>query len=320
MRVIFVGTPEFAARALQAIVDAGHAVPLVLTQPDRPAGRGQRIAQSPVRILAGELGLPVHQPRMLRSDDERAPLLAVSADVMVVAAYGLILPQRVLDHPAHGCLNIHASLLPRWRGAAPIQRAILTGDHQTGVCIMQMEAGLDTGPVISRFSVDIAPHDNAGTLHDKLAATGSAAITDALSRLAREGRLDATAQPTEGVTYAPKIERDEARIDWSQDAAVIARQVRAFNPAPGAFTSAGGAGLKVWAARASAASPALPALPLPHPLAPGELALAGDRLFAGTGNSDVLALDDVQPAGSRRMSGDAWARGRPDLATLRLGT
>ena len=311
MRVIFAGTPEFAARALRAIVDAGHAVPLVLTQPDRPAGRGHKIAQSPVRMLAGELGLPVHQPLALRLPDPQTPLLAVPADVMVVAAYGLILPRLVLDHPAHGCLNIHASLLPRWRGAAPIQRAILAGDDETGVCIMQMDAGLDTGPVISRHPVAIAAHDNAGTLHDKLAATGATAIIEALATLSRDNRLDATTQAAVGITYAPKIERDEARIDWSHDAAAIARQVRAFNPAPGAFTTAGGVGLKVWAARASTT---------PQALQPGELALVGDRLVAGCGKTDAIVLDDIQPAGSRRMSGVAWARGRPDLAALRLAT
>ena len=304
MRVIFAGTPEFAARGLAAIADAGFEIPLVLTQPDRPAGRGQRISESAVKRLASTLGFELYQPLRLRSDEELAPLLAVPADVMVVAAYGLILPQRVLDHPAHGCLNIHASLLPRWRGAAPIQRAILAGDRETGVCIMQMDAGLDTGPVISRHSLGIEECDTAGTLHDKLAATGAAAIVDALKRLARERRLPATPQDANGITYAAKIVRDEARIDWSRSATDIARQIRAFNPAPGAFTTVDETTLKVWTAR--------PAPAMVAPLQRGQLALHDGALLAGCGDGNALVLDEIQAAGAKRMPGAAWARGRPN--------
>ena len=312
MRVIFAGTPEFAARALAAIAAAGHEIPLVLTQPDRPAGRGQRPAESAVKALAAQLGFPLYQPEKLRADAERAPLFAVSADVMVVAAYGLLLPQAVLDHPLHGCLNIHASLLPRWRGAAPIQRSLLAGDAETGVCIMKMDAGLDTGPVVSRHVVAIGNDDTAGVLHDKLAATGAAAIVDALALLAEHGRLPEAAQPADGNTYAPKITKDEARIDWSRAPAAIVRQIRAYNPVPGAHTTAAGTVLKIWTACA------VPEIG--RSLAPGELALLDDALHAGCGNGNAIRLDEVQGAGSRRMQGALWARGRPDLAGLRLGT
>ena len=340
MRVIFAGTPEFAARALERIVDAGFDVPLVLTQPDRPAGRGRKVAQSAVRTLAAARGLPVYQPERLRSDEQQAPVIAVPADAMVVAAYGLILPQRVLDHPRHGCLNIHASLLPRWRGAAPIQRAILAGDAQTGVSIMQMDAGLDTGPVIAMHPVEITDIDTAGTLHDRLAAVGAEAIVDALCRLRDEGRIPATPQPHDGVTYAAKITAEEARIDWSsQSAAAIGRRVRAFNPAPGAFTTIAGAVLKVWSARPlpAGAGTLLPR-PLPadietsrapgsvaatdagaRPMPPGTVAVV-DGVPAVHCTDGLLALDEVQPAGSRRMTGAEWTRGRPDLAAIELGT
>ena len=309
MRVIFAGTPEFAARALQAIVDARFEVPLVLTQPDRPAGRGQNIAQSAVRTLAARLAIPVWQPEKLRTDEQQAPLLDVAADVMVVAAYGLILPLRVLDHPAHGCLNIHASLLPRWRGAAPIQRALLAGDRETGVCIMQMDAGLDTGAVVSSHAVGIEDADTAGTLHDRLAATGADAIVGALRILARDHALRTTPQPEDGVTYASKITRDEAKIDWSRSADEIVRNVRAFNPAPGAFTSVAGERVKIWAARKVASGPR-----------PGALALVGENLLAGCGNGEAISLDQIQPAGGRRMNGASWARGRADLSSITRAT
>ena len=329
LRVIFAGTPDFAARALDAIVAAGHEVPLVLTQPDRPAGRGRKLTASPVRVLGAKRRLDVHQPERLRTDEQQAPLLAVAADVMVVAAYGLILPRRVLDHPRHGCLNIHASLLPRWRGAAPIHRAILAGDHASGISIMQMDAGLDTGPVVSEHRLDIAPDETTGTLHDRLAVVGAEAIVAALDKLSRDGRLDSTPQPAEGATYAAKITADEARIDWSLDAATIARRVRAFDPAPGAFTTVDGAVLKIWRARpATAAPPASTTTsagdgPMTSgpvmPMAAGRVALIEGTLVAGTGHGPLI-IDFLQPAGSRRMSGAAWARGRPDLDRLALGT
>lgn len=311
MRVIFAGTPEFAARALEAILAAGHAVPLVLTQPDRAAGRGQHMTAGPVKRLAASHGVPVYQPERLRSPEQQAPLLAVAADVMVVAAYGLILPQSVLDHPRHGCLNIHASLLPRWRGAAPIQRAILAGDAQTGICVMRMDAGLDTGPVVSRHPVAIGVEDSAGVLHDRLAAVGAAAIVEALAVLARDGRLEATPQSEDGITYAPKLEKEEARIAWTRRAEELVLQVRAFNPAPGAFTSIDGAVLKIWRARPGAAAPGAAA---------GQILAREGGLFAACDSGESVALDEVQPAGGRRMTGAVYANGRPKLAGRSFGT
>ena len=312
MRVIFAGTPLFAARALEAILVAGHAVPLVLTQPDRAAGRGQHLTPGPVKRLAVERDVPVYQPERLKSPEQQAPVFAVPADVMVVAAYGLILPQAVLDHPRHGCLNIHASLLPRWRGAAPIQRAILAGDGETGICVMQMDAGLDTGPVVSRHAVPIGPEDTAGVLHDRLADAGARAIVEALAALARDGRLAANPQAAEGMTYAPKLGRDEAKIDWTADAATVARQVRAFNPVPGAFTQLGGAVLKIWRARVQPAAAG-------HP-EPGRIAVRDGMLVAGCGRGEAIALDEVQPAGGRRMPGMLYVNGHPDIVNHRMGS
>ena len=319
MRVIFAGTPAFAARALYAIVVAGYDVPLVLTQPDRPAGRGRKLTASPVRALAAERGLDVYQPERLRTGEQQAPLLAVAADVMVVAAYGLLLPQRILDHPRHGCLNIHASLLPRWRGAAPIHRAILAGDRGTGISIMQMDAGLDTGPVVSEHRVDIAPDDTTGSLHDRLAAVGAEAIVAALDALSREGRLVSSPQPAAGATYAAKVTSAEAKIDWSLEAAAIARQVRAFDPAPGAFTTIGGEVLKIWRARVAPASMMVSTTSPSVSTSSGRLALHEGTLLVETGNG-ALIIDLLQPAGSRRMSAVDWARGRSGLDRLALGT
>ncbi|RID97737.1 methionyl-tRNA formyltransferase [Simplicispira hankyongi] len=252
MNVIFAGTPEFARQALDAILVAGFSVPLVLTQPDRPAGRGLKLAPSPVKQLAQTRGVAVAQPRGLRLDGRfaedaaqaRAAIEASQPDVLVVAAYGLILPQWVLDAPRHGCINIHASLLPRWRGAAPIHRAIEAGDPETGVTLMQMDAGLDTGDMLACRRVAIAPDDTTASLHDRLAALGAQMVVEALKQLAH-GPLARTPQPSEGVSYARKISKAEARIDWSQPAVVIARRVRALLPAPGAFTQIGDDAIKV---------------------------------------------------------------------------
>jgi len=237
MRVGFAGTPEFAVDALAAIVGAGHTIPLCLTQPDRPKGRGLKLELSPVKVFALRHRIPLAQPETLKTDDARAPLLAIPLDVLVVAAYGLLLPPPVLAWPSHGGLNIHASLLPRWRGAAPIQRAIEAGDTTTGITIMQMDAGLDTGDIVATTATPIAPRETAGTLTHKLAVAGAAAIIDALSRLARDGRLPRVAQPASGVTYAAKIGRDERAIDWTQSPATLERKLRAFDPAPGAVAS-----------------------------------------------------------------------------------
>lgn len=245
MRLIFAGTPEFAALALKAILAAGHQVPLVLTQPDRPAGRGMNLQPSPVKQVALESDIEVFQPLSLKAPEAQWKLAGLDADVMVVAAYGLILPQVVLDMPRFGCLNIHASLLPRWRGAAPIQRALLAGDAETGVCIMQMEAGLDTGPVMLRGAFPIDPAETSATLHDRLAALGARLVVDALEQLP----LAAEPQPLEGVTYAHKIEKAEALIDWYRPAAALDRHIRAFNPFPGAQAMFGGQIIKLWQAR-----------------------------------------------------------------------
>ena len=256
LRVAFAGTPEFAAVALAAIHAAGHTVPLVLTQPDRPAGRGMKLTPSPVKQLAMDLGVAVAQPRSLRLDgkypDEaaagRAALEAAAADVLVVAAYGLILPEWVLALPRLGCLNIHGSLLPRWRGAAPIHRAIEAGDRETGITIMQMDAGLDTGAMLAIQRDGIRFDDTTGTLHDRLAALGARMIVASLADAAR-GALRPVAQPEEGVTYAHKIAKSEAAIAWSLPADLIERRVRAFDPFPGASFTAAGETIKLWRAQ-----------------------------------------------------------------------
>lgn len=248
LRIVFAGTPDFSVPALEALHEAGHEVVAVYTQPDRPAGRGRALATSPVKRCAGRLGFPVEQPATLRAPEAQARLASYAADVMVVVAYGLILPQAVLDLPRLGCLNIHASLLPRWRGAAPIQRAVLAGDPRTGISIMQMDAGLDTGPELLRRELEIAPRETAGELHDRLAPLGASAIVEALAGVVG-GTLLPRPQPTEGVTYAAKIRKDEARIDWSRSPAEIDRLVRAFNPWPVAETRLDGEQVRVWAAQ-----------------------------------------------------------------------
>jgi methionyl-tRNA formyltransferase len=256
LRVVFAGTPEFAAAALAAIHAAGFQVPLVLTQPDRPAGRGMKLAAGPVKHFALEHGLEVAQPTSLRRNG-KFPEEAAAAierlkhtphDVMVVAAYGLILPQEVLDIPPLGAINIHGSLLPRWRGAAPIHRAIEAGDAETGITLMQMDAGLDTGAMIREGRIAIAPQDTTATLHDRMAQLGADLIVDALRDLERDGALPSTPQPQDGATYAEKIAKHEAALDWRRPASMLARQIRAFDPFPGAFGTIGGVAVKIWAA------------------------------------------------------------------------
>ena len=296
MRLIFAGTPEFAALALQAIVAAGHDVALVLTQPDRPAGRGMALQPSPVKKLALEKGIEIFQPLTLKDVGAQAKIAAVGAEVMVVAAYGLILPQAVLDLPRFGCLNIHASLLPRWRGAAPIQRALLAGDAETGVCIMQMEAGLDTGPVLLREAFTITPDDTSATLHDRLAALGARLVVAALGKLP----LPATPQVLEGVTYAQKIGKAEAVIDWSQSAAELDRHIRAFNPFPGAQAQFGGQTVKLWRATPVEGS--------------GEygqiLQVDRNRVVVACG-SGALAVSELQKAGGKRLAVREFLAGHP---------
>jgi methionyl-tRNA formyltransferase len=298
MRVIFAGTPAFAVPALQAIAAAGHDLMLVLTQPDRPAGRGLRTLASSVKDAAQHLGIPVQQPVTLKSGDALRPLAAAAADVMVVAAYGLILPPAVLELPRHGALNIHASLLPRWRGAAPVQRALLAGDAESGVCIMQMDPGLDTGPVVLREALPIAADEVAGSLEAKLARLGARLIVTVLDQLGR-GALSPNPQPAEGVTYAHKIAKGETRIDWMRAAAEIDRQIRALNPSPGATTRLRGADIKVWSAAPIRSEPAPPGTIV-------RVASTGIDVACGVG---ALRLLELQRAGARRLSVDAFLRG-----------
>lgn len=290
MRVIFMGTPDFSVAALEA-VHAQHNVVCVYTQPPRPAGRGKKPRLTPVHARAQELGLEVRHPASLKDPAAQAEFAALEADIAIVVAYGLILPQAVLDAPRLGCLNIHASLLPRWRGAAPIQRAIMAGDTETGMCIMQMEAGLDTGPVLLRDATAISPLDTAQTLHDRLSRMGAALIARAL---AEYHDLTPTPQPDEGVTYAAKIDKSEARIDWTRPADEVARHIRGLSPFPGVWFESPFGRLKLLNARAVAGQGA-----------PGEI-LYGLTVACGTGAVEVL---DVQREGKRAMSADEMLRG-----------
>ena len=302
MRIAFAGTPAFAATALESLLDAGFELPLVLTQPDRPAGRGMKLQASPVKTLALERGLAVLQPQGLRLDgrfgDEaqatRAALEAADLDALVVVAYGLILPAWVLALPRLGCLNIHASLLPRWRGAAPIHRAIEAGDAETGVTLMQMDEGLDTGDMLLAVAEPIRPDDTTAALHDRLAALGARLVVQALGQAAR-GELHRRPQPAEGVSYAHKIDKREAAIDWSLPAAVIERRVRAFDPFPGASFLMAGEPVKLWRAVLAESQqghegPGVPGTRLPAP--------AGLRIACGEGALDLLQL---QRPGGRRL-------------------
>ncbi len=299
MNVAFAGTPEFAARALEAILAAGFPVPLVLTQPDRPAGRGMALQPSAVKRLALEHGLAVHQPPSLKAEEARRPLAEAAPDVLVVAAYGLILPQAVLDIPRRGCLNIHASLLPRWRGAAPIQRAILAGDRETGISIMQMDAGLDTGPVLLEGRLPISDEDTAQSLHDKLAAQGAELIVAALGRL-EQGSLPATPQPAAGATYAAKLDKREAELDWRRPALELARAVRAFNPFPGAVAACNGVALKIWSAR-----------PADGRAEPGAVLAADATGILVACGDGALLLTELQKPGGKRLPAADFLRGFP---------
>ena len=320
LKVAFAGTPEFARTALQSLHAAGFAVPLVLTQPDRPAGRGMKLQASPVKQRALELGIPVVQPRSLRLDGKfpddaaaaRAALLAARPDVLVVAAYGLILPQWVLDLPGKGCLNIHASLLPRWLGAAPIHRAIEAGDAQTGITIMQMDAGLDTGDMLLVEKMPIQPGDTTGTLHDRLAVLGGRLIVEALE-LAACGGFTPVRQPDAGVTYAHKIEKAEAEIDWAQPADVIERRIRAFNPFPGAFTTANGETVKLFCSEIDSKL-SLSNVDFGHILSVNDVGVA---VACGQG---VLRLTELQRAGGKRLPVADFLRGFPLAPGQRLGS
>jgi methionyl-tRNA formyltransferase len=319
IKVAFAGTPEFARVALQQLLATGFSVPLVLTQPDRPAGRGLKLHASPVKQLALDHGIAVAQPRSLRLDGKypedaaaaRDALQTAAPDVLVVAAYGLILPQWVLDLPRLGCLNIHASLLPRWRGAAPIHRAIEAGDTETGVTIMQMDAGLDTGDMLLMERLPIGPRDTTAQLHDQLAALGARLIVEALE-LAACGGLHATPQPADGVSYAHKIEKHEAAIDWAQPAAVIERRVRAFDPFPGASTLWQGEPLKIWRSEIESEQSALDA----HP---GQILFINECGIGVACGDGVLRLTELQRPGGKRLPVAAFLHGVPMAVGQRLG-
>jgi methionyl-tRNA formyltransferase len=295
-RVLFAGTPAFARASLAALLAAGIRPLAVLTQPDRPAGRGRKLTPSPVKALATEAGIDVLQPRTLRDETVENSLAAFAADVLVVAAYGLILPQAVLDIPHRGCLNVHASLLPRWRGAAPIQAAIREGDAVTGISLMQMEAGLDTGPVYRTALLDIGERETAGELHDRLAALGGELLADSLEDILA-GRLTPEPQDGEAATYAGKISREDARIDWRQSGTTVDRCVRAYNPVPGAWTDFAGETVKIWQVRPAADLAGEPGVVLGH-------SAAGIEVACGTGG---VVIESLQRPGKRPVTGAEFA-------------
>ncbi|TEA78379.1 methionyl-tRNA formyltransferase [Allopusillimonas ginsengisoli] len=311
MRIIFAGTPDFARQALQALLAAGHDVPLVLTQPDRPSGRGLKLTPSPVKQAAQAAGIPVSQPRSLRLDgkypddaqEAKAALEQAAPALMVVAAYGLLLPQWVLDLPAHGCYNIHASLLPRWRGAAPIQRAIEAGDTETGITIMQMDIGLDTGDMLLTRRVPINDHHTAALLHDELAEAGAQAIVEAIQALT-DGTLTATPQPDDGITYAAKLNKAESPLDFSQPAHALARRVRAFNPVPGSTLHLPGLPEPVKAWQAVALPDAAPA-----GATPGSVLNASPQGIDIATAEGILRITELQKSGGKRQTVDVFVRG-----------
>ncbi len=308
MRIVFAGTPEFSVPALDALHGAGFRIPAVYTQPDRPAGRGRTLKPGPVKRRAAALGLPVEQPASLKTAESVNRLAEYRADLMVVVAYGLILPRKVLDTPRLGCLNIHASLLPRWRGAAPIQRAILAGDEETGVTIMKMDEGLDTGPVLLRRPLSIGEEETAGHLHDRLAQLGAEAIVTAIHEWT-SGQIEPDPQPEQGATYAAKIQKSEARIDWQSSAEQIGRRVRAFNPWPVAETSWDGRQLRIWEARALAGQADRP---------PGTVVeAAAGRIVVATPDG-LLQLLRLQLPGKRPVSASELLNSHA-LAGVRFG-
>lgn len=306
MKIVFAGTPAFSAPSLRACIQSHHTVVGVLTQPDRPAGRGRQVTPSPVKTLAEEYSLPLFQPESLRGPGPQLLLRNLGADLMVVVAYGLILPSAILSTPRLGCVNVHASLLPRWRGAAPIPRAILAGDQETGVTIMQVEPKLDAGPMYLRRSCVIRPTDTAGTLHDRLSALGAEALIETLTAL-ENGTAVAEVQDETQVTYAEKLTKQEAEIDWNQPAVVLARQVRAFNPWPVAETALGDQTLRIWQAEA---------LPEMSDAAPGSV-IGGRKAWDVATGSGILRLLEVQLPGRRRILAQDYLNAHE--APLRLG-
>ena len=308
LRVVFAGTPDFAVPHLQACRRNGVEIVAVYTQPDRPAGRGRKLTPSPVKQAALDLGVPVEQPENFKDAAARERLAAYAPDLMVVVAYGLILSRKVLAIPRLGCWNVHASLLPRWRGAAPIQRAILAGDAETGVCLMQMEAGLDTGPVLLRRALPIAGDDTGGSLHDKLAALGAELLGEGLDRIVRGETMLAAVQPDDGATYAHKLDKAEARLDWNDSAVALARKVRAFDPWPVAEGVVDGETLRVWRAESRDLG-----FEIRDSVLPGTVIAAtrdGIDIACAEG---VLRLIEVQRAGGRRITAADYLNARPEL-------
>jgi len=304
LRIVFAGTPEFAAEHLKALLDTPHEIVAVYTQPDRPAGRGQKLMPSPVKQLAAQHGLPVLQPPTLRNPEAQAELAALQPDLMVVVAYGLILPQAVLDIPRLGCINSHASLLPRWRGAAPIQRAVQAGDAESGVTVMQMEAGLDTGPMLLKVATPISPEDTGGSLHDRLARLGPPAVVEAIAGLAA-GTLKGEVQDDALATYAHKLSKDEAKLDWSRPAVELERAVRAFDPWPVCHTTLNGEPLKVWAARLGEGQGE-----------PGKILDASrDGLLVGCGEGSLLLTRVQLPGGKPLAFADLFNSRREQFAS-----
>ncbi len=312
-RIVFAGTPEFAAAHLKALLDAGIRPVAVYTQPDRPAGRGQQLQASPVKQLAVAAGIPALQPENFRAEADRERLRALAPDLFIVVAYGLLLPQAVLDIPRLGCINVHGSLLPRWRGAAPIQRAVQAGDAETGVQLMRMEIGLDTGPVLAEARTPISASDTGGSVHDRLAALGAGLLVEKLPALLR-GELPAQVQDNSRATYAHKLHKDEARLDWSQPATVIDRLVRAFNPWPVTQTTLAGETLKIWQAGPLATA---------HQHAPGSILARHDQSFDVACGEGALRVHAVQLPGGKRLAVkdlfNAAARREQFAAGVRLG-
>ncbi|MGL5103182.1 MAG: methionyl-tRNA formyltransferase [Plesiomonas sp.] len=292
LRIVFAGTPDFAARHLEALLASQHQIVGVYTQPDRPAGRGKKLTASPVKVLAQQHAIPVFQPPTLRKEEHQTPLAALNADILVVVAYGLILPQAVLNMPRLGCINVHGSLLPRWRGAAPIQRAIWAGDTHTGITIMQMDIGLDTGDMLHKVSCAIEPTETSASLYQKLADMGPAALLDTLTQLA-DGKAHPQVQNEADVTYAEKLSKEEAKLDWQQPAEFLARCVRAFNPWPMSYFSVADQNIKVWSVEAINTS---------HNTQPGTLLQADKHgIYVATG-SGILNLITLQPPGKKPMA------------------
>jgi methionyl-tRNA formyltransferase len=297
LKIIFAGTPEFAVPALAALIEAGHQVVMVLTQPDRPAGRGLKLKPSPVKVLAEQHGLHVFQPDTLKDVAVQTQIAVVDADVMIVAAYGLIIPTVTLNSPRYGCYNIHASLLPRWRGAAPIHRSLLAGDSETGVTIMEVVPALDAGAMVSRGIVPITDTDTTQTLHDALSVMGATLMVDAMATLAEKGALPATPQDEALVTYAHKLEKSEVAIDWQKSAVEISRQVRAFNPFPVAQSKLRGEVCRIWMATAQSGKAKA-----------GEIVSVQDGVLVGCGDG-LLHITELQAPGGKRLAAQAFVQG-----------